>query len=115
MRVKNATATYNELGPLVFAVREWLDHWIEGVSSSTPTFRDPITSLSTSSREIFIRHLTSRADQIVSIVNREQRKTQPREEGGQPRVAISNEGNMAALHNAYEGPGPLCPEWASSR
>ena len=94
---------------MVLAVREWLDRWIEGVSSPTPTFRDPITSSAASSRDIIIRHLTSRADQIVAIVNREQGKRRARQPGedGAKSVPVTEEGDLAALYNSYEGPGDL--------
>ncbi|KAI0088042.1 P-loop containing nucleoside triphosphate hydrolase protein [Irpex rosettiformis] len=110
-RIKNATAKYPRMRPLVLDLSTWLDTWITGVTADVPTFRDPLTSSPTQTREQICQHLRTKADQLVAIVNREQLRAKP---APQPRTGLrggsSLEGVLAALHNSYVGPGDLRPE-----
>ncbi|KAI0812709.1 P-loop containing nucleoside triphosphate hydrolase protein [Irpex lacteus] len=110
-RIKNATAKYPQMRPLVLDLSRWLDAWIEGISASSPTFRNTLTSSPVHTREQICRHLRTKTDQLVAIVNREYERTKPvaQPQAG-PRATTSVEGILAALHNAYVGPGDLRPE-----
>lgn len=97
--------------PLVLDLSRWLDAWIAGISASSPTFRDTLTSSPAHTREQICQHLRTKTDQLVAIVNREYERTKPvaQPQAG-PRTTTSVEGILAALHNAYVGPGDLRPE-----
>lgn len=90
-----------------------MNTWVAGVISTPPTFDEPLTTTSSSARDHIIQHLNGQVDRLVSIVERKNGEMERIEQRMQnlalaaaPSGAAS-EGLLAALENAYEGPGPL--------
>ncbi|CAL1707171.1 unnamed protein product [Somion occarium] len=107
-RIKNAVATYSQLRPMVLALHAWLTEWIADVSAASTSFKDPITSTTAQARELICRHLNDMVVKLVSIADREHKKSQPREQQNKDFLSVSSgEGTLAALHNSYVGPGSL--------
>ncbi|PCH43420.1 nucleoside triphosphate hydrolase protein [Wolfiporia cocos MD-104 SS10] len=110
-RFKNALATHPTLHSLVLNVRKWTTAWIEGISCIPPTFDDTLATSVAKTREHIVQHLDTQVNQIVAIVDRkhnELERAQRKER--EPLLSLpvgSNEGVLAALENAYEGPGEL--------
>ena len=110
-RFKNAVGTYPQLIPLVRKLATWTDDWIKGVTASPPTFKDSsFNAVAPLIRDHLVRHLKSRIDRLVMVVDREgmriERSTQ--------EMALSkpwlstveiNTGIIAALRMNFEGPG----------
>ncbi|EJF65241.1 P-loop containing nucleoside triphosphate hydrolase protein [Dichomitus squalens LYAD-421 SS1] len=111
-RYKNAVATHPSLRDFVTSLHGWTEAWIEGISADPPTFDDPIAKAPQLARHFVIERLRGLVDRLVAIVDRKHRDN---ERGKQPlrnpivAMSASNEGILAALHNAYEGPGILRP------
>ena len=112
-RFKNVLVTHPPLRPLVLALREWMDKWITGITSTPPTLDDPLSAMSSSARDHIIQHLKGQVDRLVCIVERKngemeriERRMRDLALATTPSRAAS-EGLIAALENAYEGPGEL--------
>jgi hypothetical protein len=61
--------------PLVRKLAAWTDEWVAGVTAAPPTFNDSsFTAAPQQAQQHLIRHLKSRIDRLVSIVDREQKK-----------------------------------------
>ncbi|KAI0769450.1 P-loop containing nucleoside triphosphate hydrolase protein [Trametes elegans] len=109
-RFKNAMATHLSLRPLVQSLREWTDSWIAAITATPPTFDDPLVNAPDQARTLVIERLRGLIERLVSIVDRKHRDM---ERARRPTInaldALStgreSEGIVAALHNAYEGPG----------
>lgn len=108
MRIKNAVAKHPQLQPLVQASSRWLNIWIDDVTSSAPSFADPLTTVPLETRKQICQHLRTKFDQLTAIVDREHSKGQ-RATFGHATIpqTVSNPGTIAALHNSYVGPGAL--------
>lgn len=87
---------------LVHQLKEWLESWIPGISSD---FADPISESPPQVREQVCRHVSEKVSQLVEMVDREHNKLHQVKKPAIVRVGLSEEGTLAALHNAYEGPG----------
>lgn len=101
-RLKNATGKYPQLRGLIHDLKDWLESWVTGISLD---FSDPITESAPQIREQVTRHLTDKIGQLVEIVDREHNKIHQVKKSAPVRAGLSQEGTLAALHNAYEGPG----------
>ncbi|KAJ8489534.1 hypothetical protein ONZ51_g2873 [Trametes cubensis] len=111
-RFKNAVATHPYLRHLVQMLREWTDTWVSAVSSDDSTFDDPMSKAPEEARRILITRLQELVERLVSIVDRKHRdqeraKHPSRDVLSLRSLALGSEGILAALHNAYEGPGAL--------
>ncbi|TFK54494.1 P-loop containing nucleoside triphosphate hydrolase protein [Heliocybe sulcata] len=109
-RFKNAVPTYKGLRPLVLMLRDWVEAWTRGVSSSPATFDDVVAGWPPIMRDTTIDHLRTKISPLVSIVDREQAKMDRitrRNEGATTSSAMldCDDAIAAALLNAYEGPG----------
>jgi hypothetical protein len=110
-RFKNAVAIYPRLAPLVRNLHDWVQTWIEGISSSSPAFDDPFKNATTAARDHITSHLKSKVDRLLAIVDREQTKMDrslQRHHSVANTFATherSNEGILSALHTSYDGPG----------
>ncbi|KZT72216.1 P-loop containing nucleoside triphosphate hydrolase protein [Daedalea quercina L-15889] len=112
-RFKNVLVTHPALRPFVLSLRQWTVAWVAGITSAPPTFDDPLTTTSPLARDHIVQHLNSQVDRLVSIVERKagemeriQQQMQNLSLATAPSGAVS-EGLLAALENAYEGPGHL--------
>lgn len=112
-RFKNVLVTHPPLRPLVLSLRQWMNAWVAGIISTPPTFDDPLATTSSSARDHIIQHLNGQVDRLVSIVERKNGEMERIEQrmrdlalAATPSRAVS-EGLLAALENAYEGPGQL--------
>ena len=93
-------------------LREWTDTWVSAVSSDDSTFDDPMSKVPEEARRILITRLQELVGRLVSIVDRKHRdqeraKHPSRDVLSLRSLALGSEGILAALHNAYEGPGAL--------
>lgn len=104
-RVKNATAKYPQLRALVHQLSDWLDAWSTEICATPPTFVDTLLQAPNQAREHVIKHLSDKSHQLCEIVDREHNKTHPTKKPAPARTRVTEEGTLAALHNAYEGPG----------
>lgn len=110
-RFKNAVALYPRLASLVRNLRGWVSTWIEGISAVPPLFDDPFRNANTAARDHITSHLTSKIDRLLAIVDREQAKVDRQQDRADSTLGSfaqrpgRNEGIIAALHTAYEGPG----------
>lgn len=110
-RIKNATAKLPKLRPLVLDLHKWMQTWIEGINSGPPTFKDVITKQAPQARLQLTDHITSKIDQLVSIVDREHFKIDRSQRPARiPKPRLNVDGILAALHTTYEGPGYLRDE-----
>ncbi|KAI0369710.1 P-loop containing nucleoside triphosphate hydrolase protein [Pilatotrama ljubarskyi] len=114
-RFKNAVATHPSLRPLVQSLSDWTETWITAISSTPPTFDDPLVKAPAQARRFVLDRLHELVGRLLSIVDRKQRELdrskQPQPDSlVVPSGAPANEGILAALHNAYQGPGTLRPE-----
>ena len=96
-------------------INQWTIEWVDGISSTPPTFHDPITTGPAHARAFVIRHLREHVDRLVAIVDRKYRDNERSKQKTHSSPSIlpvssSNEGILAALHNAYEGPGTARPD-----
>ncbi|TFY62891.1 hypothetical protein EVJ58_g3578 [Rhodofomes roseus] len=115
-RFKNVLVEHPALRQLVLSLRQWTSSWAAGVSSAPPTFDDPLTTASSQARDHIVQHLSGQVDRLVAIVERktgeveriQQRMQQLSLAAGSPGTV--SEGVLAALENAYEGPGNFRPE-----
>lgn len=111
-RFNNAVATHLTLRELATKLNTWTEAWIEGISTTPPIFADPVVSASQQARHLVIERLRALVGRLVAIVDRKHRDS---ERGKQPLrnpavlSSTSNQGILAVLHNAYEGPGSLRP------
>ena len=112
-RFKNAVATHPSLLGLVTSLNGWTEAWIEGISTTPATFADPIVNVPEQTRRLVIERLRSLVSRLVAIVDRKHRDNERVKLPPRNPVILAgtlNEGVLAALHNAYEGPGPLRPD-----
>ncbi|EPQ57199.1 P-loop containing nucleoside triphosphate hydrolase protein [Gloeophyllum trabeum ATCC 11539] len=109
-RFKNAVPTYKGLRPLVLKLRDWADAWMQGVSAAPPSFDDAASQWTPVMRETILDHLRTKVNPLIAIVDREQAKMDRRTRQQGASFASSagvdfDEAIVAALLNAYEGPG----------
>lgn len=113
-RFKNALATHPLLRTLVLDLRKWTDTWIAGVSLTPPAFDDAIATASIQARDHIIQHVNNHINQLLAIVDRKygelQRSQRPARDVASSSHSRTNNGVLAALENAYEGPGELRTE-----
>ncbi|KAH9931167.1 P-loop containing nucleoside triphosphate hydrolase protein [Epithele typhae] len=110
-RFKNATATHPSLYDLVINIQQWTTAWIEGITAEPPTFDDSIAGAPPQARHFVVERLCGLVDRLTTIVERKHRdNTRVKEQKRNPLAYSSDEGILAALHNAYEGPGTARPE-----
>ena len=90
-----------------------MNKWIAGVTSVPPTFDDYLATASPVKRDHIIQHLNNQVDRLISVVQRKNGEMEHMEQQARnmslttaPSAAVS-EGLLAALENAYEGPGKL--------
>lgn len=114
-RFKNAAAIYPRLIPLVRNLENWTNIWVEGVSSSPPTFDNPFKGVPNAARDHIVTHLQARIARLVTMANREQNKLDRADRKSslfRPSdiTSTSREGITSALRITYEGPGELRPQ-----
>lgn len=110
-RFKNAVASHPSLRDLVTSLHDWLEAWITATSSNPPSFDDSIVNAPTQGRHFVIERLRALVDRLVAIVDRKHRDNERAKKPSSivAQISASNDGVLAALHNAYEGPGELRP------
>ncbi|KAI0779559.1 hypothetical protein C8Q74DRAFT_1217042 [Fomes fomentarius] len=110
-RFKNAVASHPSLRDLVKSLHDWLEAWITAISSNPPAFDDSIVNAPTQGRHFVIERLRALVDRLVAIVDRKHRDNERAKKPSSivTQISASNDGVLAALHNAYEGPGELRP------
>ncbi|KAF7376292.1 hypothetical protein MSAN_00044600 [Mycena sanguinolenta] len=112
-RFKNAAVTHPNLVISMRNLETWTETWIEGVSSSPPTFDDPFKQAGSATRDQITGHLRAKVHRLVAIVDREQNKIDRANQQRKPSVRTladrTHEGIVAALSITYEGPGELRP------
>ncbi|KAH9951524.1 P-loop containing nucleoside triphosphate hydrolase protein [Amylocystis lapponica] len=104
-RFKNVIATHPLLHPLVLKLRGWTEQWVSGISATPPTFDDPLATSPPLAREHIVQHINTQLQQLVAIADRKHTEVQQSQRPS--RSDFLNEGILAALENAYEGPGEL--------
>ncbi|KAH9895168.1 P-loop containing nucleoside triphosphate hydrolase protein [Cubamyces lactineus] len=114
-RFKNAVATHPYLRHFIQLLREWTNAWVSAVSSDDFTFDDPLSKAPEEARRVLVVRLQELVERLVSIVDRKHRdlertKNPNRDVHSLRGLATANEGVVAALHNAYQGPGTLRAE-----
>ena len=105
-RFKRAGADGN-LVPLVNHLKAWIDEWESDISSSTPSFDDPLKD--STNRTFIFRHLKDRIQKVSNIIDREQTalersSARRRAKDAKEAAAIAGDGAVA-LEFGYEGPG----------
>ena len=116
-RYKNATTTHTGIADHVSHLERWVDIWVNGISSSPPSFEDPLSE-EKERRQFLVRNLRDRLQRSIDIVKREKGAheyyTSSRSQAKSlalKRVIKESEhiGILAALENDYEGPGTERP------
>ncbi|EMD37515.1 hypothetical protein CERSUDRAFT_114154 [Gelatoporia subvermispora B] len=108
-RFKNAIAAHPTLYELVVHLQRWTEAWVAGVSSTPPTFDDVIVKSTPLARDHITQYLKNEINKLVSIAERKNSELQRSKGKARAGPAFSmssdNTGILAALDNAYEGPG----------
>lgn len=90
-------------------LQRWTEAWVAGVSSTPPTFGDVIVKSTPLARDHITQYLKNEINKLVSIAERKNSELQRSKGKARAGPAFSmssdNTGILAALDNAYEGPG----------
>lgn len=89
----------------------WIEEWIKDISSSVPTFHDPLTNVH-EHRHLIIQHLKNRARKVSNIIERERaaldRSSEKRRLLRDAKISTAlakTENTVGAIDYEYEGPG----------
>ena len=106
-RFKHASVAHSSLEPLVNHLTAWIEEWEDDISSSTPSFDDPLKDFD--KRSFVIRHLKDRAQKVSNIIERERAaldRSSARRRAKDEKEAAARAGDgAAAFEFGYEGPG----------
>lgn len=102
-------AAHSRLGSFVDRLVAWIEEWAEDLSSSAPSFDDPLTTRE--HRPFVIRLLKERAQKVSNIIERERAVLNRSSEVRRVRDARNAASRaradnvVGALFQGYEGPG----------
>lgn len=113
-RFKNAVITYPRLATLVRKLGDWAESWTQGVSTTPPSFQDPITAMTAANRDHVTKNVRKRIQRLAAIVDREESHLE------QVRApvsrtakfglkATSDQAMIAFLKVGYDPPGDARP------
>lgn len=112
-RFKDSLANHPQLVDIVTELEQWFTSWSSAISTTVPTFDDPIVDKDSNSRRLTVGHVRGEIERLTDIVSRESGRTEQRRRnhaqttGSNITAAQRRQAAIMQLAQTYDPPGEL--------